>query len=378
MEIIAEMPVFGQSGWELLCRSLLLALDKLGVKIQLNPKMEWNAEKCPLPDEDFSRLMRMTKYKANQSVANAHLLHQAPSEEYLRTGWHNDVVKVCISLFETDRCPAPWIYKLNKMTETWVFSEFNRKGWEESGVRNVGVMPFAIDTDLFNPNVIPIKPVGKKSYAFITNGDFTERKFFEGLVEAFITEFSNQDDVCLIFKSHFGGFTRQHKLDVVNRIRQVVMRFNKGNPPRILLLGEKVPYESMPSFYTMGDCFVLISRGEGLGLPYAEALACGVPVIASNWGGHLQFLNESNSYLVGATAHIIDDMEYIRKCMIALNHSWATPNVGSLRNLMRFVVMLPELAKIKGLIGRKDMEKRDWQRVAIWIINRVLELQRKR
>jgi len=49
----------------------------------------------------------------------------------------------------------------------------------------------------------------------------------------------------------------------------------------IRLLGF-VPDEDLPMLYSGSSLFVLPSLHEGFGLPLAEAMACGVPVIASN------------------------------------------------------------------------------------------------
>jgi len=38
-------------------------------------------------------------------------------------------------------------------------------------------------------------------------------------------------------------------------------------------------------------CLVSLTRGEGFGLPLLEASAAKIPVIATNWSGHLDFLN---------------------------------------------------------------------------------------
>lgn len=373
MQIYANLPIQGQSGWEKLCRGLLLSLDRLGVQVWLEPKQEWNSEKVRLDPEDASRLNRMARQRTGFTSISACLVQQYPSDAFLASSWMgtSTVRKFCVSLFETDRCPNPWIEKLNRMTGTWVYSEFNKVGWTQSGVKNIDVIPFAVDTKTFCPGLEPLKVAGRKRFAFITNGDFTERKNFEDLIEAFVTEFSGSEDVCLIIKTHLGGFVRRNQREAYRRLREAVLRFNKTNPPRILMIAEKVPETSMGRFYATGDCFILPSRGEGLGLPFAEALACGVPVIAPRWGGQLQFLNDSNSYLIDCIAKQIDDMEYIRKCLHALNHQWAYPSIDTMRQLMRFVYLNPEMAKEKALVGRAQMEARTWQDVALWVIARV-------
>jgi len=60
----------------------------------------------------------------------------------------------------------------------------------------------------------------------------------------------------------------------------------------------------MPKLYNSMDAFVLISRGEGFGLPYLEAGACGLPVIGSNCSGQTDFLNKDNSYLVEPNGYL--------------------------------------------------------------------------
>ena len=45
--------------------------------------------------------------------------------------------------------------------------------------------------------------------------------------------------------------------------------------------------------------FYLITHGEGFGRPLLEASFTGLPIITSNWSGHIDFLSETNSMLIG-------------------------------------------------------------------------------
>lgn len=69
---------------------------------------------------------------------------------------------------------------------------------------------------------------------------------------------------------------------------------------------------------TKSDFFVLPSRSETFGLVYAEALAAGVPVVATRCGGPEDFIDDKNGILVPvdnavalaeAMAHMIDSLD---------------------------------------------------------------------
>jgi len=352
---------------------MVLALDKLGVTIELQPAKDWNMERVELDEEDADRLNRMCQQKVPPNAIQ--VCHQRPQE-----GYPNARKRICYSLFETDRCPDAWVDDLDHMDQIWVFSEFNRNGWAGTFLRKglvpdkIKTIPYGIDSTTFSPDVQPVWITNKKGYSFLTVGDFTERKNFEGLIEAFVTEFTAEDDVCLIVKAHFGGFVRRNHDAVMEKLTEIVDRFGGESRPRVLFFGDKVPADEMPKLYRAADCFALASRGEGLGIPMIESLACGIPVISTNWGAQTDYLTAENSLPIEADVRIIDDINYIRKCPVALNHSWAFPRVDDIRKQLRWMFEHQEEGRAMGAQGRKDMLDRTWQKAAIAIIRNVLEM----
>ena len=66
----------------------------------------------------------------------------------------------------------------------------------------------------------------------------------------------------------------------------------------------------MPRLYAGADAYVLPSRGEGWGRPYMEALAMGLPTIASRFSGNLEFMDDETSWLIdGELVPVAEDAQ---------------------------------------------------------------------
>ena len=370
MELIVYAPVWGQSGFEHLSRELLIALDQLAVNIELRPAQDWNFERVGLRPHVISRLVRMTQNRVNSLAP--HVIYQIPKGQQVT----RNAPTVCYTLFETDRCPQPWVEALNKMDKVFVFSEFNRKAWAASGIdeHRIEALPTAVDSFLYNPDGPRLEVANKKGFTFLCSGDFTERKNFEAVVEAFVKEFTDGDAVTLIFKCHYGGFSKRYRRECMARLRHIALTFNSINPPRILFWGDKISDIAMAALYRSVDCFVLASRGEGLGMQYMEAAASGVPVIACDWGAQTDYLNVDNSFLVKSDLKIIDDPNYISKCLQALNSQWCQVRINDLREAIRYVRDNYADARQKSDKALEMARQKTWQKMAIAFIKGIITM----
>jgi glycosyltransferase involved in cell wall biosynthesis len=179
------------------------------------------------------------------------------------------------------------------------------------------------------------------------------------LLKAYLAEFKADEDVCLILKITQHNDRRADPAALLAHFveKEAGLRLQQA-PPIILLQGFVARFE-LPRLYASADAFVLPTRGEGFGLPYIEALACGLPVIATRWSSQLDFLHEGNSYLIdieGLVPASWGDVEYF------VGHRWAQPSVESLRQLMRTVYSHPEEARDRAEVGRQEIIDRwDWR-----------------
>ena len=107
-----------------------------------------------------------------------------------------------------------------------------------------------------------------------------------------------------------------------------------GLPPRaqraeVHVIGHELALRGLPRLYKAVDAFVLPSRGEGWGRPHVEAMAMGLPVIATNWSGTTAFLDDEVGYPLPYELVPVPAEHNLA------GHRWAEPDVGALRRLMR-------------------------------------------
>jgi uncharacterized membrane protein YgcG len=62
------------------------------------------------------------------------------------------------------------------------------------------------------------------------------------------------------------------------------------------VVSEHLSSRELAMFYRGCDAFVLPSHGEGWGLPTHEAMAMGLPVVTTDWGGSTEFTKPIRSH----------------------------------------------------------------------------------
>ena len=86
--------------------------------------------------------------------------------------------------------------------------------------------------------------------------------------------------------------------------------------------------------------------------PLAEAMALGKPVVATAFGGNIEFMNETNSYLVACAPTLVG--EHVEHYPAAA--SWVEPDVEHAAWLLRAVHGDPKAARRWARRGQKDVQ----------------------
>lgn len=126
----------------------------------------------------------------------------------------------------------------------------------------------------------------KNPFAFCALGGMTKIKGFDRLLHAFAIVQSEFPESRLIL----GG-------DGVERESLMRLCAELGLESAVLFPGA-IPYETRHGFYHGASAFVCSSNTETFSIVTLEALASGVPVVATQCGGPEDFITERNGFLV--------------------------------------------------------------------------------
>jgi glycosyltransferase involved in cell wall biosynthesis len=169
-------------------------------------------------------------------------------------------------------------FLVNNSFKTLTNSSETLKVSLENGLKKdkLEIIPFGVDTNIFKPN-----PVLKEKNLFqiLSIGYLIERKGFEYLIKSIKEVHKIHDNV---------------KLKIVgtgpleNQIKKLIKELRLERSVEVI---SNVSDERLVELYNSADIFVLPSiidsqgNTEGLGVVLLEAMACKLPVIASNIGG---------------------------------------------------------------------------------------------
>ena len=126
------------------------------------------------------------------------------------------------------------------------------------------------------------------------NNPFNDRKHTYFCLKWLCETFKDDPDVGIVIKTNHGKNTKIDRKLTQSMLKNLLSEVKTGEYPKVYLLHGELTEEEIADVYTDESIKALVapSRGEGFGLPLLEAAACALPVIATNWSGHLDFLNK--------------------------------------------------------------------------------------
>jgi glycosyltransferase involved in cell wall biosynthesis len=187
-------------------------------------------------------------------------------------------------------------------------------------------------------------------FVFYFNFDFASsvrRKNPIGLLTALEKAFHSRDKIHLVIK------TTNHRLfPDATRNFESTLSLHPLNQ-RITWISEPLSHSEHYGLLGAIDCYVSLHRGEGLGLGMLESMHLGKPVIATNYGGNVEFTKPHNSMLVDYALSACDDDYVIYRHVTR----WAEPDIDQAAHYMRALYENPERGKRLGSQARQDIQR---------------------
>ena len=259
---------------------------------------------------------------------------------------------------ETNAVSNVWLESCNKMDLIIVPSEHSKAGFVQSVYdklqkaqdgqqqkvgevkleKQIEVLFEGADENIYKPiddSSLNLVDDIKEDFCFLHVGQWTkggfgeDRKDISKLIKVFYESFANKKEKpALILKSHGATFSIMDREECLAKINNIKSQFpSDWDLPNIYLLHGDLSDVEMNKLYNHPKVKSLVSftHGEGFGRPLLEATMTGLPVIASAWSGHCDFLSQEDSLLLGGNLTQVPESQ-IWKDIVMKESQWFNVN----------------------------------------------------
>ena len=262
-------------------------------------------------------------------------------------GFFADRHTIGMWFWELAEPPAEWSAALELLDELWAASRSMAEGLSATVSIPVRHMPLPIRVPPAGPFDRAAWGIPEEDFLFLFAFDFNStiaRKNPLGLIEAFTSAFAPGEGASLLLKT----------MNAASQIRDAErLALEASRHEHVHLVDRTVSAREMTAITTGADCYVSLHRAEGFGLTIADAMYLGKPVIATAYGGSLDFANEDNSYPVGYELTRVGP----GAAPYPPNGTWAEPDLEQAGRAMRHVFEHPNEATERGERGRRDVRR---------------------
>jgi len=399
--VLVTAPVGTRSGYGShsrdICRSLI-TMDKFDIKIW---PVRWGGtpqdaldEKNPYDKPIIERLLSNPNMDRQPDIH----FHIVVPNEFQAMGKYNIGITAGV---ETTVCPAEWIEGLNRMDLNIVPANFIKESLsktqfdkhDQNTKQKIGTIqnqkPIEVlfegaDTEIYKPTkefskdlVGELKGI-KEDFCFLFVGHWLQgglgqdRKDLGMLIKTFLETFKNQKkQPALILKTSGATPCILDREDILKKIKEIKNTV-EGKLPNIYLLHGDLEDEEINGLYNHPKvkAHVSFTHGEGFGRPLLEASLSEKPVIASNWSGHVDFLNDKNAVMLPGSLNDVKKESFPKNIFVkgsqwfVVNYNYASKILKDVfNNYSKYTVKARRLAIINSTKFSLDMMTKRFEEI---------------
>lgn len=309
MKVLVQAPVFTSSGYgehsRMLMRSLF-SLENKNLDLYLDP-LNWGNTSWATTDEELENKCHSLGQK--NAMYRENTRDNPEYDVQIHVGLPNEFTKkapysvLLTAGIETDRVSPEWLNAIKErgINKIIVPSEHSRSGFINTAYllknqESDETLECEVEVDVVP---YPFRDISKEEielnlktdFNFLSVAMFTARKNLKNTITWFLEEFGDDDNVGLILKTGLGKSTNIDKERTFKTLKKITSQF-EGHKCKIYLLHGNLSEGQMRGLYEHPNVKALVSttHGEGFGLPMFESASYGLPVIATDWSAHTEFL----------------------------------------------------------------------------------------
>lgn len=324
--------IASESGVGEAARSSIRAIEAAGIPHVLN-NIPGLSRQNDLTYTDFSE---GNPYMINLIHVNA---DGAPDFFLRGPGRFKDRYNIGYWLWELSEFPRQWRDSFRFFDEIWTSSDFCAESISKSSPVPVVKIPLAVEVKGLKNLKRPDFGLEEDKFIFLFVFDFysyIERKNPLAAVEAFRRAFGGSTRAQLVLKCSNSHWNIRERDRLLEASRGLDVKLIDG------YLGK----EELHTLVSLCDCYLSLHRSEGFGFTLAEAMYLEKPVIATGYSGNMDFMDDTNSFLVRHSMVKIEKESGPYK----KGNVWAEPDASHAAELLRLVYENSDLAR---KVGRK-------------------------
>jgi len=382
-KVLLRAPVLTQSGYgehgRLILRALRSREDLYDIYIHATNwgKTSWQWEDTE-ERQWIDKCLEKTMSHLNENKDNVNF--DVSVQVTIPNEWE-DIAPVNIGVtagIETTKTSAVWLEKANMMDRVITISNhsanvFKNTVYDGTSVETGDPITLSLTTpiDVVHYPVKTFENVEEldlnltTSFNFLSVQQWSPRKNVPQLVQAFIEQFRDNEDVGLVLKANLMKNCILDRRATINSMRSQLRQYGEYKC-KIYLLHGYMTEEELNSLYTHPKlhAYATTTHGEGYGLPIFEAAYNGMPVLAPDWSGQVDFLykpvktgkKKKNKAMFSRITYTLGPVQEFALWpgVIEKDSMWAYPELGSVK------MNMDEVHKDYGRFKKRAKELQTW------------------